>query len=63
MNEDRTEAAKAPPTDEPGLTQHNTKTIRGEDDLSKHSGGAAPTYGPHGGSTDAEEEGAGGNRI
>lgn len=63
MNEDRTEAADAAPSDEPGLTQRNTETIRGEDDLSQTGGGAAPTYGPHGGTTDAEEEGAGGNRI
>ena len=63
MNEDRTEAADATPNDEPDRTLRNTETIRAEDDLSQSSGGAAPTYGPHGGTTDAEEEGAGGERV
>ena len=58
-------------SDEPALTQRNTQTVGGEQDLSAESaasdggvassgghGGAAPTYGPAGNTTDAEEEGA-----
>jgi hypothetical protein len=54
-------------SEEPALTQRNTATVGGEQDLSTEatggSGGAAPTYGPAGNTTDAEEEGADGAGI
>jgi hypothetical protein len=60
-------------SEEPALTQRNTATVGGEQVLSAESaagnggGGSstggrsdtAPTYGPAGSTTDAEEEGAG----
>jgi len=51
--------------EEPALTQRNTATVHAEEDLSADAagadgdGGAAPTYGPAGNTTDAQEEGAG----
>jgi hypothetical protein len=62
-------------TEEPALTQRNTATVGGEQDLSANASGggdssggesggdAAPTYGPAGDTTDAEEEGADGDGI
>ena len=55
-------------SEEPALTQRNTATVGGEQELSDESadaggGGAAPTYGPAGDTTDAEEEGADGAGI
>ena len=60
-------------TEEPALTQRNTATVGGEQDLSADAsgggdssgggGGGAPTYGPAGNTTDAEEEGADGAGI
>ena len=50
-------------SEEPALTQRNTATVHAEEDLGAESaanhGDAAPTYGPAGNTTDAEEEGAG----
>jgi hypothetical protein len=46
-------------SEEPALTQRNTATVHAEEDLSADAGDAAPTYGPAGNTTDAEEEGAG----
>jgi hypothetical protein len=53
---------------EPALTQRNTVTIGAQQDISDEAnapgrGGAAPTYGPAGNTTDAEEESADGNGI
>jgi hypothetical protein len=45
-------------SDEPALTQRNTATVQAEKDLSADAD-AAPTYGPAGNTSDAEEEGAG----
>ncbi len=45
-------------SEEPALTQRNTATIGGEQNLGTQSTGAAPTYGPAGDTADAEEEGA-----
>lgn len=71
-NRDGSDEAKAAPpgsTDEPALTQRNTATVGGEQELGRDADGdpapgastadAAPTYGPAGNTTDAEEEGAG----
>jgi hypothetical protein len=47
-------------SEEPALTLRNTATVGGEQDLGADgNGGAAPTYGPAGNTTDAREEGAG----
>ena len=53
-------------SEEPALTQRNTATVHGEAELSADAssgGGTAPTYGPAGNTTDAEEEGADGAGI
>ena len=72
MNDSDTSTAvpDAGTTEEPALTQRNTATVGGEQDLSANAsgggesgGGAAPTYGPAGDTTDAEEEGADGDGI
>ena len=76
MNDDSSDIPDAGTSEEPALTQRNTATVRGEEDLSTESagadggespaggsGGAAPTYGPAGNTTDAEEEGADGDGI
>ncbi len=59
MNDDgSSDIPDAGTSDEPALTQRNTATVHAEKDLSgEHD--AAPTYGPAGNTTDAEEEGAG----
>jgi hypothetical protein len=73
MNDDSSDIPDAGTSEEPALTQRNTATVHAEKDLSAESaaaGGdgaasssgehdAAPTYGPAGNTTDAEEEGAG----
>jgi hypothetical protein len=67
MNDDTTAVPDAGTSEEPALTQRNTATVQGEEDLSAEAasaggessaGGGAPTYGPAGDTTDAEEEGA-----
>ena len=67
MSDNSTGVPDAGTSDEPALTQRNTATVQGEEDLSAEStgagGGAAPTYGPAGNTTDAEEEGADGHGI
>jgi hypothetical protein len=66
MNDKSTGVPDAPTSEEPALTQRNTATVGGEQDLSEKAsggGGAAPTYGPAGNTTDAEEEGADGDGI
>jgi hypothetical protein len=64
MNDDSSGVPDAGTSEEPALTQRNTATVRGEEDLSTDStAGAAPTYGPAGNTTDAEEEGADGHGI
>ena len=68
MNEDA-DAAKGDigrTTDEPGLTNRNTETIRGEEILAGDDAGAEPVpaaYGKRGGTTDATEEGGDGTGI
>jgi len=72
MNDDSSDIPDAGTSEEPALTQRNTATVHAEKDLSadaacEDGGGAspsrehdaAPTYGPAGDTTDAEEEGAG----
>jgi hypothetical protein len=70
MNDDSSGVPDAGTSEEPALTQRNTATVGGEQDLSadarggeRSGGGAAPTYGPAGSTTDAEEEGADGHGI
>ena len=64
MNDKSSGVPDAGTSDEPALTQRNTATVVGEQDLGADaSGGAAPTYGPAGNTTDAEEEGADGHGI
>ncbi len=64
MNDNSSGVPDAGTSDEPALTQRNTATVHGVEDLSaKASGEAAPTYGPAGNTTDAEEEGADGHGI
>ena len=65
MNDDSSGVPDAGTSDEPALTERNTATVHGEEDLSAESSGAgaAPTYGPAGNTTDAEEEGADGHGI
>jgi hypothetical protein len=66
MNESSSGVPDAGTSEEPALTQRNTATVGGEQDLSANAsggGGAAPTYGPAGNTTDAEEEGADGHGI
>ncbi|HEY0381988.1 MAG TPA: hypothetical protein VGC72_07290 [Candidatus Elarobacter sp.] len=68
MNEDSTGVPDAGTSEEPALTQRNTATVGDEQDLGAKAtgaggGGAAPTYGPAGNTTDAEEEGADGGGI
>jgi hypothetical protein len=77
MNDTSSGVPDAGTSAEPALTQRNTATVGGEQDLSTDaagadgdgasssaaSGGAAPTYGPAGNTTDAEEEGADGHGI
>lgn len=74
MNDASSGVPDAGTSEEPALTQRNTATVHAEKDLSaavsaddgggassSSSGGddAAPTYGPAGDTTDAQEEGAG----
>ena len=60
MNDKSSAVPDAGTSEEPALTQRNTATVGGEQGLGADaSGGAAPTYGPAGNTTDAEEEGAG----
>jgi hypothetical protein len=61
MNKDGSGVPDAGTSEEPALTQRNTATVNAEADLSADAaaGGPAPTYGPAGNTTDAEEEGAG----
>ena len=60
MNDKSSGVPDAGTSEEPALTQRNTATVGGEQDLGADSGGgAAPTYGPAGNTSDAEEEGAG----
>jgi hypothetical protein len=59
MNDKSSGVPDAGTSEEPELTQRNTATVGGEQHLGDASGGAAPTYGPAGNTTDAEEEGAG----
>ncbi len=67
MNDKSSGVPDAGTSDEPALTQRNTATVGGEQNLGADghdgSGGAAPTYGPAGNTTDAEEEGADGHGI
>jgi len=65
MNDKSSGVPDAGPSAEPALTQRNTATVGGEQELGAdaHTGAAAPTYGPAGNTTDAEEEGAGGHGI
>jgi hypothetical protein len=64
MNDKSSGVPDAGTSAEPALTQRNTATVGGEQELSTDAGaGAAPTYGPAGNTTDAEEEGAGGHGI
>jgi hypothetical protein len=62
MNDNSSGVPDAGTSEEPALTQRNTATVQGVEDLSADSG-AAPTYGPAGNTTDAEEEGADGHGI
>jgi hypothetical protein len=64
-NDDSSGVPDAGTSEEPALTQRNTATVQGEEDLSADAsgGGTAPTYGPAGDTTDAEEEGADGAGI
>ncbi|HEX3464872.1 MAG TPA: hypothetical protein VHS78_12565 [Candidatus Elarobacter sp.] len=76
MNDDTTNSGQGS-TDEPGLTQRNTETIRGEttladenpedtvEETSTHtkSGVIPSSYGAAGGTTDATEEGGDGTDI
>ena len=52
-------------TDEPGLTERNTATVRGEEILAGDSDEetAAVAYGKAGGTTDATEEGGDGTGV
>ena len=61
MNDESSGVPDAGTSQEPALTQRNTATVGGEQDLGADAGGGAtaPTYGPAGNTTDAEEEGAG----
>jgi hypothetical protein len=68
MNDKTSGVPDAGASEEPALTQRNTATVGGEQNLSDEAsaagrGGAAPTYGPAGNTTDAEEEGADGHGI
>ena len=63
MNDNSSGVPDAGTSEEPALTQRNTATVGGEQDLSTDASGAAPTYGPAGNTTDAEEEGADGHGI
>jgi hypothetical protein len=70
MNDDSSGVPDAGTSEEPALTQRNTATVGGEQDLGtdagggeRGGGGAAPTYGPAGNTTDAEEAGADGHGI
>ncbi|MDQ6944520.1 MAG: hypothetical protein M3169_18635 [Candidatus Eremiobacteraeota bacterium] len=62
MNDKSSGVPDAGTSEEPALTRRNTATVGGEQDLGA-DGGAAPTYGPAGNTTDAEEEGADGQGI
>ena len=70
MNDKSSGVPDAGTSEEPALTQRNTATVGGEQDLGADASGgdssggrAAPTYGPAGNTTDAEEEGADGQGI
>ena len=76
MNDASSGVPDAGTSEEPALTQRNTATVHAEKDLSAEVSGAdgggapsssehdaAPTYGPAGNTTDAEEEGADGAGI
>ena len=77
MNDDRTNGAAQGANDEPGLTQTNSRTIRGEETLenggtvesnvetsTRTKSGAVPSsYGAAGGTVDATEEGGDGTGI
>ncbi len=78
MNDDRTNGAGKGATDEPGITEKNSRTIRGEEILTEggpvesNQGatstrtrvGAIPSsYGAAGGTTDATEDGGDGTGI
>ncbi len=63
MNDNSSGVPDAGTSEEPALTQRNTATVGGEQELGTDSSGAAPTYGPAGNTTDAEEEGADGHGI
>jgi hypothetical protein len=63
MNDKSSGVPDAGTSEEPALTQRNTATVGGEQELGADSSGAAPTYGPAGNTTDAEEEGADGHGI
>ena len=68
MNDESSGVPDAGTSAEPALTQRNTATVGAEQGLSEETnaaggGGAAPTYGPAGNTTDAEEEGADGHGI
>ena len=73
MNSDQSDFGKVP-ADEPALTEKNTETIRGEEQLADEGAGTESnvetsartrstvvpsSYGAAGGTTDAYEEGAG----
>jgi hypothetical protein len=71
MSDNSSGVPDAGTSEEPALTQRNTATVHAEGDLSAEvagadgggaassgGSGAAPTYGPAGDTTDAEEEGA-----
>jgi hypothetical protein len=79
MNDDRTDAGSQGTSDEPALTEKNSRTIRGEEVLEKggrvesnldretstrtKSGVIPSSYGAAGGTTDATEEGGDGTGI
>ncbi|HEY6235721.1 MAG TPA: hypothetical protein VIW69_11525 [Candidatus Elarobacter sp.] len=64
MNDNSSGVPDAGTSEEPALTQRNTATVHAEGDLgAEASSAAAPTYGPAGDTTDAEEEGADGQGI
>jgi hypothetical protein len=79
MTDDRTNGAAQGATDEPGLTETNSRTIRGEEILgaggsvesnvdrsapARTKSGAFPSsYGAAGGTVDATEEGGDGTGI
>ncbi|HEV2643924.1 MAG TPA: hypothetical protein VGT98_14510 [Candidatus Elarobacter sp.] len=76
MNDNSSGVPDAGTSEEPALTQRDTATVHAEGDLSAEASsaddggasaaggsGGAPTYGPAGNTTDAEEEGADGQGI